>query len=140
MSVQTKSWDQVGKKLEALSTHVRRRFDEASEGAADDRAAFEKAVHVLFVALDETVETASRIVRDPILHKDLGALTVALREAIQTTLESVGERRPGKSPRAVATAPAKAGKDPSTKPVTHRTTTKVKATTTSRKPATKKQP
>jgi len=91
MTVQTKSWEQVGKKFEAVGTQLRRRIDEANESAEADRAAFEKVMHTLLTSLDDSIEAASLIVRDPVLRKDLTDLAAAVRAAMQATIEEARE-------------------------------------------------
>lgn len=92
MAVQSKSWEQVGEKFESIGTHLRRRFDEASEDAAADRAAFEKALRALLSAVEDTLAAAGKTARDPALRKDLAELAVSVREALLATIAKAGEQ------------------------------------------------
>jgi hypothetical protein len=133
MSAQKKSWDQVGKKFEVVGAQLRHLIDEANEGVVADRAAFEKAVHALFSALDDSLEATSRIVRDPVLRKDLTELAAAVREAVKTTVEGargqLSAARPAIHPKALKTV---ARKVPAR---TSRSTSRPARSTTSRKVA-----
>ncbi len=142
MTVQTTSWEQVGKKFEAVGTQLRRRIDEANESAAADRAAFEKVVHTLLTSLDDSIEAASRVVRDPVLRTELTELAAAVRAAMQATIEEAREQllkatnkatslKPGKARKAAARPKAAARKPAATKPV---------AKAAARKPAGSKRP
>ncbi|HZC52999.1 MAG TPA: hypothetical protein VE441_10925 [Mycobacterium sp.] len=91
MTGQTKPWEQVGKRFEAVGAQLRRRIEEANEDAVADRAAFEKAVHALFRTLDDSIEAASRIVRDPVLHKQLSELAESMRTAVNASFEGARE-------------------------------------------------
>lgn len=112
MSAHKKSWDQVGKKFEAVGAQLRRLIDEANDDVVADRAAFEKVVHALFSALDDTLEATSRIVRDPMLRKDLTDLAGAMREAIKATVgearEQISAATPVRGPKALKKAVHKA--------------------------------
>lgn len=143
MTVQTKSWEQVGKKFEEVGTQLRRRIDVANESAAADRVAFEKVVHASLTALDDSVEAASRIVRDPALRKDLAELAVAVRAAMHATLEGAREHvraatnvKPAKQLKA-AGRKAVARKHATTKPTAKKPTATKRAAT---KPAGRKRP
>jgi hypothetical protein len=92
MTVQSKSWEQVGKKFEAIGTQLRRRFDEASEDAGADRAAFEKALQALLSSIEDTFEAAGKAARDPVLRKELTELAASVREALLATFEGVREQ------------------------------------------------
>jgi hypothetical protein len=86
MPAHTKSWDQVGQQFEAVGAQLRKLADEANDDFHADRAAFEKAVRALFTALDDSLDATRKIVRDPVLRKDLGALADAVRKAVKATL------------------------------------------------------
>lgn len=92
MAIQTKAWEQVGAKFESLGTHLRSRFDEVGADASADRAAFEESVRRLLSALEETLGAAGKVVRDPVVRKDLTALAASLRKALMATFESAGEQ------------------------------------------------
>lgn len=125
MAVQKKAWEQVGKSFEEIGAQLRRQIDEANETADGDRAAFDKAVHALLSALDDSVKAASKIARDPVLRKDLADFAASVRTAVQTTFEGVRGRvsptkeSPHREP--VLAAPRKRA---STKATAHRSTTK----------------
>ena len=87
MTVQNKSWEQVGKNLEAIGTQLRRQVEHASTVADGDRAAFDKAVHALLTALDDSVQAASRLARDPVLREDLTEFGSSVRNAVVATFE-----------------------------------------------------
>ena len=108
MTVQSNSWEQVGKKLEAIGTDLRRQFDEANEHAGADRATFENAIHALHSAIQDSLAAASNVAHDPALRKDLADLAVSVREAVQATVEGVRGQlsgTAGKSTRRSAAAP-----------------------------------
>jgi hypothetical protein len=98
MSAHRKSWDEVGKKFEAVGAQFRRLIDEANEDVVADRAAFEKAIHALFSALDDSLEATSRIVRDPVLRNDLTELAGAVRDAVKATVEGAREQLSAATP------------------------------------------
>jgi hypothetical protein len=144
MTVQSNSWEQVGKKLEAIGADVRRQFDEANEDAVADREAFEKAVHALHSAIQDGLAAASKVARDPALRKDLADLAVSVREAVQATFEGVRGQltaaTAGKRPKVLKTIDrpvSKAKKGPARKSTAsspsapkagpHRTTSRKKA-------------
>lgn len=84
MTVQDKPWERVAKDFEAIGDRLRQQIKVAAP-ADGDRAAFDKAVHALFSALDGSVQAASRIVRDAQLRKDVTELATAMRVAVQET-------------------------------------------------------
>ena len=91
MTVQNKSWEQVVKSLELIGTQLRRQIDHTSTATDDDRAAFDKAVHALLSALDDSVQAASRLARDPVLREDLTEFGSSLRDAVVVTFEGARE-------------------------------------------------
>jgi hypothetical protein len=97
MTVQTKSWEQVGKKFEAIGKDLRRQLDETTEDAAADREAFEKALHALHAAIQDSLAAAGKVARNPVLRKDFADLATSVREAVQTTVDGVrGHLSPAK--------------------------------------------
>ena len=89
MTVQNVSWQQVAKNFDAIGARLRKEVDEVTAAGDSDRAAVEKAVHSLLTALDDTLQVASRIARDPQLHKDVKALAVSVRDAAQASFGEV---------------------------------------------------
>lgn len=93
MAVQSTAWEQVSEKFEALGEHLRDRFDEVGADATADREAFEKSLRALASALEDTLASAGRAVRDPVLRQDLSGLAASLREALMSTFTGAGELR-----------------------------------------------
>jgi len=87
MTVQNKSWEQVGKSLEMIGTQLRRQIDHTRTVTDGDRAAFDKAVHALLSALDDSIQAASRLARDPVLREDLTEFGSSVRDAVVATFE-----------------------------------------------------
>lgn len=140
MAVQHKAWEQVGKRFDSLSSHLRSRFDEVGADAAADRAAFEESLRTLMSALEETLSAAGNVVRDPVLRHDLAELAASLRGAIVTTFETAGEqvrerlvapvrrvRGNGAHPHVSARSTAKPAAKPAAKKATGAKTAGVKA-------------
>ncbi len=92
-AVQATPWEQVSEKFDELTAHLRDRFDEVGADATADREAFEKSLRALASALEDTLTSAGRVVRDPVLRKDLAALAATLREALLSTFNTAGELR-----------------------------------------------
>lgn len=145
MTVQSKSWEMVGKKFESIGTHLRGRFDEVSKDAAADRAALEKALQALLSAIEDTLATAGKAATDPVLRTELTALAASMREALLATFDAKREQlsaaahgRPAvteanRPPATKATARGRArAKAVASKPVAHRADL--------RKPAASKRP
>lgn len=96
MAIQTKEWEQVGAKFDKLGTHLRSRVEKVGEEASADRAAFEQSARALLSALEDTLGAAGKVVRDPVLRKDLTALATSLRKALVATFENAGEQVRGR--------------------------------------------
>lgn len=92
MAVKTQAWEQVEEKFETLGNHLRGHFDEVSSEASAERAAFEKSIRGLLVALEDGFSVAGKAVRDPMLREDVMSVATAVREALLATFESAGEQ------------------------------------------------
>lgn len=92
MTVQNVSWEQVAKNFEAIGARLRKQVNEVNAAGDSDRAAVEKAVHALLSALDDTFLAASRIARDPELHKDVKDLATSVRDAVHASFGGVGDQ------------------------------------------------
>lgn len=129
MTTNTTSWEQVSASFEQLGTHIRSRFERAGADVAADRAAVEAAVQALVGAIEDAFGSAGKLVRDPLLRKDMTELAVTVRRALVGMLEQqtsavkqvAGSSRPLRALRQEA-APARKAPSRST-------------TTTTRKPA-----
>jgi hypothetical protein len=138
MTVDTKTWKQVGKKFEAIGTQLRRLIQEANKDAVADRVAFEKALRAMLSALEDSVEAAAKVVRDPVLHREFTELAESVREAVEVTFEAARERLPI-PPNGVRPKALKSGvrKPAVRKPAVRKAATKKAAAT---KPVAKKAP
>lgn len=150
MTVQSNSWEQVGKKFEAIGKDLRRQLDEATEDAVADREAFEKALRALQAAVQDTLSAAGKVARNPVLREDFAELATSVRDAVQTTFDGIrGHLSPAKltqrpkALRAIGRPKAATKKAPVRTPATVRTSppkTGPHRTTAGRKPATRRQP
>ena len=89
MTVQNKPWERVAKDFDAIGDRLRQQVKE-NVATESDRAAFDKAVHALLSALDDSLQAASRIARDAQLRADLKEFATSMRAAVQ---ETFGEAR-----------------------------------------------
>lgn len=88
------AWKQVTKRYDALGEHLRRRFETVGADTAQEREALEQSLHGLVTVFDDLRTSASQVVRDPKLRKDVTELASALRDAVQTTVDRTGARLP----------------------------------------------
>lgn len=101
MVVQAREWDQVGKRFTVLGEHLRSHFDDVGADAASEREALERSVRGLMSALEDTISSTGRAVRDPMLRQELAELAASVRSAFLTTLENAGEQVRDRLPEAV---------------------------------------
>jgi len=119
MTVQNVSWEQVAKKFDAIGARLRKQVDAVNAAGDSDRAAVEKAVHAVLTALDDSLQVASRMARDPQLHKEVKDLAVSVRDAAQASFGEVRDH--------VATTVKRSHHAPASSATRKRTTTKATA-------------
>lgn len=92
MAVNSKAWEQVAERFEALSAQLRSHFDEVGSEASAERAAFEKSLRAMLATLEEGLAATGKAVRDATLRRDIAELAATLRQALLATLESATEQ------------------------------------------------
>lgn len=92
MAVDSKAWEQVAERFEALSAQLRSHFEEVGSEASAERAAFEKSLRAMLATLEEGLATTGKAVRDTTLRRDIAELAATVRQALLATLESATEQ------------------------------------------------
>ena len=88
MAVDSTSWEDVGKRFEALGARLRADIDAMGDDAVAERAELEKSLRAVLSAMEDIVTAAGKAVRDPSLRKDLLDLATSVREALLSTFQS----------------------------------------------------